>query len=282
MAAKTILISGATSGIGQAAALALAREGHQLVLLARNPDRANATVKLIAEQTGNQQVEVIACDLASLASVRAAADTFCRRYSRLDVLINNAGGIRRERQLGSEGLEWTFTVNHLAPLLLVHLLLEPLAAARARVIQTVSAGERSGRIDFDNLNGERRYRMFAAYCNAKLAETMTTFVLAEKLREQGVTVNCVHPGVVRTRFGAGTGWFMQAMNSLVYPFLLSPEKGAQTLVYLATSPEVEGISGKYWQKCRVKPSSGRSLDQTTARNLYERSLQLVGLAPDAR
>ncbi|PKL77118.1 MAG: short-chain dehydrogenase [Candidatus Melainabacteria bacterium HGW-Melainabacteria-1] len=276
MAPKTILISGATSGIGQAAALALAGQGHRLVLLARNPKRAEMTINQIANQTGNQDIEVIACDLASLASVREAARQFGQRP--LDVLINNAGGIRRERQLGPEGLEWTFTVNHLAPLLLTHLLVDQLAAAApARVIHTVSAGERSGKIDFGILNGEQRYSMFAAYCNAKLAETMCTFVLAEKLQTQGIAVNCVHPGVVRTRFGEDSGWLMQLMSKLVYPFLLSPEQGAQTLVYLATSPEAKGITGKYWEKGKAVPSSPRSLDAEIGRQLYAVSLEKVGL-----
>jgi NAD(P)-dependent dehydrogenase (short-subunit alcohol dehydrogenase family) len=221
----------------------------------------------------------IACDLFSQKSVRLAVEQFSVRFARLDVLLNNAGGLRKDRVIGEDGIEWTYAVNVVGPLLLSHLLLDKIKAApKGRIVNVVSMAEKAGRIDLKNLTGEKKFSMFSAYCNAKLAETMISYELARELEKDGITVNCMHPGVVRTNFGKdNTGGITRSLISISGIFMISPEKGAETLVHLATSDEAEGITGNYWNKCKAVPSSDRSYDKTLSAEVYKATMTMAHL-----
>ncbi|MFV9506563.1 MAG: SDR family oxidoreductase [Oscillochloridaceae bacterium umkhey_bin13] len=278
MIGKICLVTGATSGIGQVTALELARMGATVVLMARSRERGEATQAAIRAQTGNDAVDLILVDLADLAAVRSAAEAFQARYDRLDVLVNNAGLYVDKRTLSADGLELTFAVNHLAPFLLTHLLLDSLrAAAPARVVTVSSGAHMAGRGRFEDVRAERGYNGFATYAESKLANVLFTYELARRLDNTGITANCLHPGAVRTGFASETGGIFGSLFSLARPFMLSPEQGAETSIYLASSAEVEGISGKYFVKRRPQTSSMVSYDRAVQRNLWEVSEQLCGI-----
>jgi len=276
MNGKTILMTGATSGIGRAAFLALSFMNPHIVILARNMAKAKETIKEVADKTGNKELEVIHCDLTSLDTVRKAAGDFLASHDRLDVLANNAGIIAGRRILTHDGFESVFAVNHLSHFVLTNLLLGRLkASAPSRVVATSSYSQFRGHIDFDDLMAERSFRPFAAYGQSKLANTLFTFELARRLAESGVTANCFHPGTVRTNIGRGMGRVATIAYSVASPFLIPPEKGAETLIYLASSPEVEGMTGEYFFEKKVATSSAESLNRDEARRLWEVSEQLT-------
>ncbi|HME91489.1 MAG TPA: SDR family oxidoreductase [Myxococcaceae bacterium] len=273
---KTFVITGASSGIGKATALALARAGANLLLICRDSARGEAAAEEIREQSDNPLVNVLLAELASLDSIREVSRAIHARCSRLDVLINNAGIHCAQRRLSPDGLELTFATNHLAYFLLTQLLLDLLKASpSARIVNVSSEAHRRGTIDFDNLQGEKQYRAFRAYSNSKLANVLFTYELAGRLKGTRVTANCLHPGTVRTNFGRGEPGFFRAVVKLAAPFMLSPEKGAETSIYLASSPEVEDVSGKYFIKCAQARSSSESYDQAKARRLWDISAQLT-------
>jgi NAD(P)-dependent dehydrogenase (short-subunit alcohol dehydrogenase family) len=224
------------------------------------------------------QVDLIVADLSELSQVRRAASLFTQKYTRLHVLINNAGGLKSEREMTSDGLEYAFATNYLAPFLLTELLLDTLkASVPARIINVSSAGHALGSIDFADLQGERRYSPSKAYAQSKLAQLYYTYELADRLKGTGVTVNALHPGAVATNFNDGlTGFvrFIGMFNNLVGA---SAEKGAQTTLYLATSPEVESVSGKYFSKSKPTPSSKLSYDMTVRKRLWQVSEELTRL-----
>jgi retinol dehydrogenase-14 len=283
MAGRTCLVTGATSGIGKATATGLARLGADLVLVARDPARGQATVAEIQAATGNPRVEVLLADLSSQASVRRAAEELRRGHDRLHVLVNNAGGYWATRHVTVDGLELTFALNHLAYFLLTNLLLDLLrASAPARIVNVTSGAQATGRIHFDDLQFERRYRGQAAYNQSKLANVLFTYELARRLEGSGVTVNCVHPGVVRTNFGRDDmGPVMRLLTPLARPFMRTPEQGADTPVWLASSSGVEGVTGRYYARRQARRSSGRSYDPELARRLWRVSEELAGLRQPA-
>jgi retinol dehydrogenase 14 len=276
---KTCLVTGATSGIGRATATGLARLGADVVLVARDPAKGEATAAGIEAATGNPRIELLEADLSSQASIRHLADEFTGGHDRLHVLVNNAGGYFATRHTTVDGLELTFALNHLAYFLLTNLLLDVLrASAPARIVNVSSGAQATGDIQLDDLQFERRYRGRVAYSQTKLANVLFTYELARRLEGTRVTVNCLHPGVVRTNFGRDDETpMMRLLTPLVRPFMRTPEQGAETPVYLAASPEVEGVTGRYFAKKQQKRSSPRSYDVELGRRLWEVSEQLTEL-----
>jgi NAD(P)-dependent dehydrogenase (short-subunit alcohol dehydrogenase family) len=280
MTGKTVLVTGGTGGIGRATALGLSGLGARVGITGRDDARTRAAAAEIARASGNP-VDAFPADMSSQAEVRRLAAAVLETYPRLDVLVNNVGGFWATRRITADGLEHTFAVNHLAGFLLTNLLLDRLrASAPARIVTVSSGAQRMGELDFDDLQGERRWSGQRAYNQSKLANVEFTYELARRLRGTGVTANTLHPGVVRTSFAAedsSTAW--KIMIPLMKPFMKSPEKGAATSIHLASSPEVEGVSGRYFVNRKPSESSKASHDTPDAARLWEVSAALVGLAP---
>jgi NAD(P)-dependent dehydrogenase (short-subunit alcohol dehydrogenase family) len=282
MPGKICLVTGATSGIGLVTAQALAQQGATVIVAGRDPRRGSATMSRIMQETGNTNMELLLADLSSQAQVRRLVGEFQRRFSRLDVLVNNAGAIFTRRNLSADGIEMTLALNHLGYFLLTNLLLDTLkASAPARIINVSSDAHQSGRINFADLQGQQRYGGWRAYCQSKLANLLFTYELARRLDGTGVSANAMHPGFVATRFGRNNHGMFALFIRLAQLTALSPEQGAETLIYLATSPEVEGITGTYFVKKRPVKSSSISYDQTAAQHLWQLSTNLTGLATSA-
>jgi NAD(P)-dependent dehydrogenase (short-subunit alcohol dehydrogenase family) len=283
-----VLITGVTQGIGKVAARELARLGPTLVLVARDAQRGAALVSELSAESGNPRIELLVGDLAVQADIRRIAAEFSARHQRLHVLLNNAGALFTSRQLTKDGYEQTFALNHLGYFLLTKLLLpitkETARAAdnesqEARIINVASHAHRRARgLDFDNLMGERSYGAWPAYSASKLANILFTYELARRLKssgDTGVTVNCLHPGFVASGFGANNPGLMGRLIKLAQIFAISPEEGARTMIYLASSPEVSGQSGLYFDKCRPSRSNAASHDEALAARLWEVSESLV-------
>ncbi len=281
MAGKTVLVTGATSGIGQATALELARQGANVCIVARNKSKGETVLEEIKKATGNTKLELFVADLSSMNEVRRMAQEFKAKHSRLDVLVNNAGGVYDTRQTTADGLEYTFAFNHLASFLLTNLLLETLKASTpSRIINVSSNAQANGKIDFDDLMGEKRYSSFGAYSASKLANVMFTYALTRRLSGTGVTVNTLHPGLVGTNFGSNAkSALWRGVASLAKAFSMPPERGAETTIYLASSSDVEGVSGRYFDKKKAVASSAASHDETAQEHLWVESAKLVGLTP---
>lgn len=274
MQGKICLVTGATRGIGKETALGLARKCAKVVIVGRDEARVRATRSAIVAALGNAQVDFLVADLSSQAEVRRLAEEFKRKYSRLDVLLNNAGAIFTKREITVDGFERTWALNHLAEFLLTQLLLDTLeASAPARIVNVASAAHTSGTIAFDNLRGDKKYSGISAYNQSKLANILFTFALARRLAGKGVIANCLHPGVVATGFGRNTPGLIKTLVGLARPFLMTPEKGAGTSIYLASSPEAANVSGKYFAKCRPIASSKLSNDVALQEKLWELSVQ---------
>lgn len=278
MKGKVCLVTGANAGIGLATATGLAERGATVVLLCRNRERGEAARERIEQRTGNPNLDLLLCDLASQASIREAVESFTLRYERLDVLINNAGVATRDRQVTVDGFELTFAVDYLGPFLLTNLLLGTLqASAPARVVNLAGAFHKKGRIRFDDLQFERGFDAMAANNQAQLARVLFTYELARRLDGTGVTANCLHPGAVRTGAQRVLPWAARLLiATLLRPVFVSPERGADTSLYLATSPEVEGITGRFFVRKQPVASSDASYDPTLARRLWRASESLVG------
>ncbi len=278
MDGKICLVTGATSGIGKVTARALAERGATVIVVGRNPDKSAATVARLRQQTGNPAVESMLADLSSLEQVRRLAAEFKKRYSRLNVLVNNAGAIYFSRQETVDGFELTFGLNHLNYFLLTNLLLDPLkAGAPSRIVNVSSAVHMSATLNFDDLQSRKKYSGMSSYGQSKLANVLFTYELARRLQGTGITVNAVHPGMVATQFAANNGLLGRLARPVMNLMSLSEEEGADTLIYLATSPEVEGVTGKYFVHRRVVSSSSESYDAAEARRLWQVSEELVGL-----
>lgn len=285
MERKVVLITGATDGLGKAAALALAKQGATVVIVGRDPAKTRATAGEIKEQSGTPSADGLVADLSSMAEVRRLANELRQGYSRLDVLINNAGAIFARRQATVDGYERTFALNHLSQFLLTNLLLDILGAgAPSRIINVSSQAHEGGAIDFDDLQGERSYGIGGgrAYSRSKLANIMFTYELARRLAGAGVTANALHPGTVATRFGENNGGMMRLGMRMFHRFAISAEEGADTIIYLASSPEVEGVTGRYWEKRRPIRSSPASYDEGAQKRLWDVSAQMTGLVASAR
>jgi len=279
MQGKICLVTGATSGIGLVTAQALAQQGATVVLVGRNPERTTATVSRIQQETGNPHVEYLIADLSAQDQVRQLAGEFQCRFARLDVLLNNAGAFIARRSLSVDGIEMTLALNHLAYFLLTHLLLDTLkATSAARIVNVSSDAHRKAQFDFADPQGAHRYRGWRAYCQSKLANLLFTYELARRLAGTGVTANAVHPGFVATGFGHNNRGLVGLGVWLAQFTALSPEQGAETLIYLATSPEVAGVTGTYFVKKRPVESSIASYDQAAAQRLWQLSTELTGLS----
>jgi retinol dehydrogenase 14 len=279
MAGKTVLITGGTAGIGKATALGLATMGAHVAITGRDPARTEAAAGQV-HAAGGGQVGAFVADLSSQSEVRRLAGEVLQRLSRIDVLVNNAGGYWNTRHITVDGLEHTLALNHLAPFLLTHLLLDRLThSAPARVVTVSSHAHADGRIDFDDLQGERSYSGARAYNQSKLANVLFTYELARKLQDTSVTANVLHPGVVNTSFGADDPAGVQRLLvPFMRPFMKTPAQGAATPIHLASEPDLEQVTGRYFANSKPKKSSQRSYDEATAARLWQVSADLVGLS----
>jgi NAD(P)-dependent dehydrogenase (short-subunit alcohol dehydrogenase family) len=278
MNGKICLVTGATNGIGLVTASELARQGARVTLVSRNAERCQAAIERIHQETGNQDVDFIAADLSSLSEIRRAAQEFQKRHARLDVLVNNAGGFFWKRVETVDGLEMSFALSHLGYFLLTNLLLETIkASAPARIINVSSDAHRGAHIKFDDLQNKRRYAGFRTYAQSKLMNVLFTYELSRRLEGSGVTVNAMHPGFVASGFAKNNGLLFRIFMPLAQIGALSPEEGARTSIYLASSPDLEGASGKYFTKERAVQSDPASYDKQTARQLWDVSLELTHL-----
>jgi NAD(P)-dependent dehydrogenase (short-subunit alcohol dehydrogenase family) len=280
MQGKVVVVTGSNIGIGKETAVGVASLGATTVLACRNQEKAAAAAKEIKQRSGNDDVQLVALDLADLASVQAAADDILQRWDRLDVLVNNAGGTWSKRVLTKQGFEQTFGVNHLGPFYLTMLLIDRIkASAPSRIVNLSSVGHHFafGGIRFDDLQGEKRYVTFDAYSQSKLANVLFTRVLAKRLEGSGVTVNAVHPGAVRSGFGmdGDLNAIITLGNHIIRPFEISPKSGAKTSIYLATSPEVDGKTGMYWVRRRPGRMSPKAQDDAVATRLWDESEKLL-------
>ncbi|MBU0512904.1 MAG: SDR family oxidoreductase [Chloroflexi bacterium] len=284
MNGKICLVTGATSGIGEVTARALAQMGATVIAVGRDPQRGAATLDRIKKAAPNAQVEFMLADLSSQAQVRQLAQKFKRKYSRLDVLVNNAGAWITTRQRSVDGIEMTFALNHLGYFLLANLLLDTLkTSAPARIINVSSYGHEAGRMNFEDLQFRQRYNGMQAYRQSKLANILFTYELARRLAGTGVTVNVLNPGLVATNFGLNNfglndGWLKSLLRRAYALVAISPEQGAQTAIYLSASPEVEGVTGKYFVKEKAVPSSPESYDKEAVLQLWQVSAELTGLS----
>jgi len=285
MDGQIVLITGATNGIGEATAHALAEQGATVVLVARNESKAQRVQSDIKSKTNNQNVDYIIADLSVMDEVRKAAQTFKNRYDALHVLVNNAGAIFTEYEETADGYEYTFALNHLNYFLLTHELLDLLKATgtpdhHARVVNVSSSAHFGGTMDWDDVQNQKGYGTgIKAYSRSKLCNVMFTYELDRRLREEGanVSTNALHPGVVRTGFGHNNGLMTRAFVGLIQMFSLNAQQGAATQIYLASSPEVEGVSGKYFEKKKPKRSSSFSREPAYWAHLWAISEELTGL-----
>ncbi|MFC5828261.1 SDR family oxidoreductase [Nonomuraea insulae] len=283
MTGRTVLVTGGTAGIGRATALGLATMGARLAIVGRDPGRAEDAAREI-RAAGGGQADVFVADLTSQSQVRRLAGEVLERLSRIDVLINNAGGYWHTRHVTADGLERTFALNHLAPFLLTSLLLDRLEhSAPARVITVSSHAHTAGHIDFDDLQGERSYSGSRAYDQSKLANVLFTYELARRLRATSVTANALHPGVVSTSFGAeDPAGVQRLLVPFLRPFMKVPAQGAATSVHLASAPDLKEVTGGYFAGGKPRRSSKRSHDQAAAARLWHVSADLAGLTTDPR
>src|SRR2546427_4600136 len=276
---KVVMVTGANSGIGKAASIALAEKGATVVMVARNKERGEAARSEIVRKSGNNSIDLLLADLSSLESVRQLVAEFRKKYSKFHVLINNAGLFNQRRRVTADGYENTFATNYLAPFLLTNLQLDLLkVSAPSRIINVSSVGHYNGHINFDDLNLETDYGGWKSYGQSKLALVLFTHELAKKLQGTGVTVNAVHPGTVATNIWTrplGPAGFIMALPKL---FMASPKRGAETIVYLASSDDARDLNGEYLEKLKVKKSSDESYDEQVAQRLWDISAKLTHLS----
>ena len=267
---KICLITGATDGIGKETARCLGKQNAQLILVGRNPVKGEKVRKKLIAITGNNQIKILTADLSNMKAIRYLAERIYSRYDRLDVLINNAGALFAQREETDEGLEKTFALNHLNYFLLTKLLLDLIKKGKTpRIINVASGAHIGATLDFDNLQGKNDYSGWAAYKRSKLMNIMFTYKLAELLKDTPITVNTLHPGFVRTRFGDNnTGIVGIGLNLAKKIGAISIKKGAETSVFLATSPTVKGVSGKYFVKCKPEKSSSLSYNKSDIDRLW--------------
>ena len=272
---KTVVITGTTSGIGRQTAVALARDGFTVYMLVRDINKGEKEVRNILVQSLNSKVHIVECDLTSLASVRKAADELKSKLTKIDILINNAGGIFPKRHISVDGFEMTFALNHLGPFLLTLCLMPLLEKGKARVINVSSEAHRIAKYNFDNLQLETRYRSMKAYANSKLFNIFFTQSLAEKFAGKGITAYSLHPGIVDTKFGSGSTGFFKFLLDAVRPKMVSATQGAETSVYLATQVGIEPLSGQYFKKSAPAKLSASAQNPSKRQTLWEMSEKMV-------
>ncbi len=273
---RTVLITGANSGIGLETTRVLAGMGMRIVMACRDRLRSEPVRDQLAEETGNDQLELMDLDLASLNDIRRFASAFVDRHDRLDVLLNNAGGFSMTRQETADGFEKTFGTNHLGPFLLTDLLLPVLRRTpAARVVNVSSDAHYHAKLDLDDLQMTRGYKGFPAYANSKLANVLFTLELARRLEGEDITVNAVHPGHVATNIWPSDRWYWKLVIPVVNLFAISAEEGAKTSVHVATAPELAEVTGQYFAKSLAKPPSEAALDEDLQRRMWEISAGLV-------
>jgi len=275
MQGKTVVITGATSGIGQYAAEALAALGARIVFTARNASKASAVLARLEGVGPSAQHDWVLADLTTLAAMKAAGAALAAKAGRVDVLVNNAGAIFDHREVTADGLEMTFAVNHMAYFVITEVL-RPNLGPRARIVSTASGAHAFGRLDFTDLQSERRYSGMTVYGTSKLCNILWTCALSRRLASTGVTANCFHPGGVNTGFADNTSGFLKAAMGLAKPFMLTPQKGADTLVWLASAPEIEGRTGGYWAKRKLVQPSAAARDPDNVARLWAESARIAG------
>lgn len=279
MKGKVVVITGGTSGIGEVAAMKLAGMGARIVLVARDKARADATLAKLRQAGPAASHSVHFADLSKIAAVKQLAVEIAAAEPRIDVLINNAGAIFYDRQVTDDGLERTFATNHMSYFVLTLGLRDRLlAAAPARVVNTSSEAHRRMKLDFDDLQCSRNYRAFTAYGRSKLCNILFTRELSRNLAGTGVTANCLHPGFVDTRFGDKGRGALSHFFRIAKNFALTPEKGAETIIYLASSPDVANVTGEYFVKCAKKIPTNEAQDDAAARRLWQDTRTLAGLS----
>lgn len=280
MQGKVCIVTGANSGIGKATSLGLAQMGATVVMVCRERTKGEEAQNEIKTKSGNDAIDLLLADLSSQDSIRQLVENFLQHYTQLHVLVNNAGGVNLSRRVTVDGFEMTFAVNYLAPFLLTNLLLDKLkASAPARIVNVSSESHQSAYIKMDDLQLEKKYRLMRAYGQSKLALVLFTYELARRLQGTGVTANCLHPGFVATNIGqSGVGRVGRSIVKLIFSSLgISPEEGAKTSIYLASSPDIEGVTGKYFVKSIPVRSAPISYDESLQRQLWEESAKLVNL-----
>lgn len=275
---KVCLVTGGTGGIGLATARGLAEQGATVVVAGRDQGKGASAAARLRQETGNPAVEFMGADLSAMGEVRRLAEEFGERHAYLHVLVNNAGGFYRKRRLSADGIEMIWALNYLSPFLLTNLLLATLqGSGPARIVNVSSDMQRIGQIDFADLQGERRYSNVRAYAQSKLALIMFTYELARRLEGTQVTANAVHPGFVATDIYRDYGWPTKLVRPIIRLIALSPEEGAQTSLYVASSPEVAGVSGQYFKEQVPAASTPASYDADAARRLWEIAVEMTGL-----
>jgi NAD(P)-dependent dehydrogenase (short-subunit alcohol dehydrogenase family) len=278
MQGKTVVITGATSGIGEVAAIRLARQGARLLLIPRDPRRAERVLARLRSIAPAAAHGVYPADLSRLSEMKRVGAEIAKAESRIDVLINNAGAFFSARRLTEDGLERTFALNHMAYFVLTCALIDRLkAAAPSRIVSTASDAHQGARLDFADLQGEKRYEGYKAYGRSKLCNILFTRELARRLAGTGVTANCLHPGFVATRFGNEAGGPVSLIIRGLKLFAISPEKGAETIVYLASSPEVAAASGGYFYKRHPAKPTAEGQDDSAAARLWAESVRIAGI-----
>jgi retinol dehydrogenase 12 len=278
---QVCIVTGATGGIGKVTAREIARQGMQVVVVSRNAERCEATAAQIREETGNQAVNYLTADLSSQKEILDLVERFCSKHERLDVLVNNAGGFYMNRIESEDGIELTWALNHLSYFMLTILLIKMLKeSAPARVVNVSSNAHLGGSINFNDLEGKQRYRGWTAYSQSKLANVLFTFELARRLEGSGVTANVLHPGFVATNLAKNNNRLVRFIINLSHLIALSPEEGARTGTYLATSPEVEGVTGNYFVKQKPIQAAKAAYNRDSAKRLWEVSQQMTGLRAD--
>jgi NAD(P)-dependent dehydrogenase (short-subunit alcohol dehydrogenase family) len=279
MKGKVVVITGATSGIGQVAAEELAAMGARIVQVARDRARGEAALNRLRERAPGVAHSIHHADLLRISEMKRVAAEIAKAEPRIDVLMNNAGAMFGSRQVTEDGLERTFALNHVSYFVLAHGLRERLvASAPARIVNTASDAHERATLDFDDLQSSKGYRGFKVYGRSKLCNILFTRELARRLAGTGVTANCLHPGFVATRFGDESGGWFSLVVRMAKRFALSPQKGAETLVYLASSPETARVTGQYFCKCRPATPSKEAQDDSTAQRLWQETAKLTGLA----
>lgn len=282
---KTCLVTGATNGVGLETAVGLAKLGGTVVMTARNEAKGKGSLADVISRSGSESVDLMMADFASMASIRKFAEEFKKKYDRLEVVVNNAGAVNMSRSVTEDGFETTFGVNHLGYFLLTNLLLDLVkSSAPARIVNVSSRAHSRAAMDFDDLSAEKSYSGFTVYGRSKLANVLFTYELARRLEGTDVTANCLHPGVVRSGFGqnSNNGWLgilFKTFYTLAVPFSKSNAEGAETSIYLASSPEVEGVTGKYFADSQEVPSSAASQDVEAQGRLWEVSEEMCNLTP---